>query len=286
VGVENNHLHQLDKTATTSISNLIESKIPNNSTSNLREQSHLNEKLSLSPKPVKRDHTGNGNKIPKPTTVKSPIKAQNVSSKIDIDKSPDINKLVKVKSKTTIPAHQLPFSRQSVSKPFALSKTASFTNLEIDSKSNDWSKRSAAFENLQIQVKSSTEYSERVIKMILRGLTDGHFKVVQSALDCVLALVRNGNIPIVVIDSILPRIASIAYYPQQKTRHTVIEKCYEAVNAFLDQVSLPIIGQAIVNSLGNPSYTVKHRLGCIGLLKSVSDDQFKDICSKPISILI
>lgn len=288
VCVENNHLNQLEtsifKTATTSTSSLTESRIPNNSTSIILERRQLSEEVS--PKPARRDPEANGNRIPKPTAVKSPIKGQKNSSNIDTDKTPDKGKLVKVKSKTTIPAHQLPFSRQSVSKPFTLSKTASLTNLEIDIKSNDWSKRSAAFETLQIQVKASTDNSDKVIKMILRGLTDGHFKVVQSALDCVLALVNNGSIPMVVIDSILPRIASIAYYPLQKTRPTVIEKCYEAVNAFLDQVSLPIIGQSIVNSLGNPSYTVKHRLGCIGLLKSLSDDQFMEICSKPLSISI
>jgi hypothetical protein len=243
----------------------------------------------IKPKPAFQDSSTkqrSADNVPMRSRSNSGSESLKALSSTSIPEKPDPTKYLR--NKASIPGFK---ANAKPPKPAPLSRAASLTNMQVDIKSTDWSKRFAVFEALETQMKEAKDWdfksshSDKSIKLIVAGLVDGHFKVQQKTLDCILVLLEFPLMPLTVVDQILPRITAIGYNAHQKIRPTVTEKCHACVNSFLKNVPLSTVGQAIVNGLGSPSFTAKIRFGCIGFLSSLTDQDFQGLCFKPLSII-
>ena len=241
------------------------------------------EKLNISVADEKSDST-------MPESVVSPELKHSLfkrSSGIPQSSNASKSRIAALRAATTIPKKIINF------KPppgIQMEKAASLTRLNTESLNSDWAVRKEVYEQLEkffLNTNGDTRdylsaHSEKSFKMMINGLNDGHFKVVLAAQAALLAFIDCPDLPSSILDVLLPMVATVAFYPLQKTKLSIIEKSKDIVYKILLRTSPQTVGQSVANSLVNSPLSSKNRIGVIGFLNSLSLESLGLLFSKPI----
>ena len=231
------------------------------------------------------------------------ISSQNFQSTEVVDKKPAIKRKIVVAEITkSKKAEDLPglanqrtevvdkkpaFKRKVIVAEFEKPKKAEnlpdLANLYIWAKSSDWQTRCKAFETLMKLINSKDfKISPKLTEMVLLGLDDTHFRVVNSVYDAISCLVnQNHNVEAFFVKTVN------AAYNNSKSRISSLEHSEELLRkmvASLKEIAIPII----VNMIGEPGLMRKPRArnGLLSMLCSVRIDFLSSYISKAVSMLI
>ncbi|KAJ3314146.1 hypothetical protein HDV04_000918 [Boothiomyces sp. JEL0838] len=171
-------------------------------------------------------------------------------------------------------------------------KQINFQQLQFDASNSDWATRLLVYQQLEKYFQSvgseNIDYKsipiERSFKIINIGLSDAHFKVVQSCLSCIPAFITSSDLPQAMLDQILPKVFYQAYLPKQKPG--ILEKSKVIIDMVRQMIPAQLLGQTIANALSSPALLPKVRYGCVGYLTSLEDFELTNLLSKPYTCRI
>ncbi|KAI8896145.1 clasp N terminal-domain-containing protein [Globomyces pollinis-pini] len=161
--------------------------------------------------------------------------------------------------------------------------------LQVEAESKDWEIRLRVFEILEAYfnhehhvtgIDYSSSLHERLLQLMIDGLDDTHFKVQQNALNSIFAYVQSSNLPQKTLDKIFTRITCLCFTPNQKIKAGIIQNALKIIHHLKITIPLALIGQAIAYSLANPKNSYKFRIGAIGYLDSLTNEELSETLSK------
>lgn len=177
--------------------------------------------------------------------------------------------------------------RKIVVAEYAKSKKAEnlpdLATLCVRTKSSDWQTRSKAFETLMKLINSKDfKSSPKLTEMVLLGLDDTHFRVVNSVYDAISCLLnKNHN-----IEAFFVKTVTAVYNNSKSSRQSIFEHSEELLRkmvASLDESAIPII----LNLIGEPGLMRKPKAknGLLSMLCAVRIDFLSSYISKASSML-
>ncbi|KAJ3326037.1 hypothetical protein HDV06_002422 [Boothiomyces sp. JEL0866] len=247
VKVEVNGLEKLEEKSTKQ-----ESKLPVREPSSLPQRIPVSHFESSGPQRVTKAPVEQKSKLRQPQRVmsgeiateeKQPLKSRSNSVKSTLSTTESI-----YKPRNTV--KNIAQKWATITSP-SKDKQINFQQLQFDASNSDWATRLLVYQQLEKYFQSvgseNIDYKsipiEKSFKIINIGLSDAHFKVVQSCLSCIPAFITSSDLPQAMLDQILPRVFYQAYQPKQKPG--IVEKCHVIIEMVRQMIPAQLLGQTI-----------------------------------------
>ncbi|KAJ3284205.1 hypothetical protein HK104_010060 [Borealophlyctis nickersoniae] len=162
-------------------------------------------------------------------------------------------------------------------------------NVAQKHRSHDWSSRFNAQETIRQYVAHANHQDfksktmGKATDLLISGLQDPHFKVVQSSLDGIYELLKcNDGVPEELLAQILPRVAAAVYVPQAKVKPGVLESGTRIVDLCKTRYRSEVLCAVMAQGLSQPEFGkgFKMKVGCVGLLASFTRDEWVPYVNK------
>ncbi|KAI8927271.1 clasp N terminal-domain-containing protein [Entophlyctis helioformis] len=164
--------------------------------------------------------------------------------------------------------------------------------LRVDIKSSEWSTRSSVLQtitaHLSRQRASETSSFDlrsktggKILEIVVAGLGDAHYRVIHVALQTVLEVIQMPNLPVAVLEQLLPKVASVHYSPIQRSKHGVGQVTETLVDLLREMYGGDVLCSVMAQALGSTDHALKVRVGCIGFLADLSAKHWEQYLSKP-----
>ncbi|KAJ3042092.1 hypothetical protein HDV00_008174 [Rhizophlyctis rosea] len=150
--------------------------------------------------------------------------------------------------------------------------TIDINHLAVKHRSHDWSARAKVQDTLLQYIATATpndfrsKTMNKATDILIAGLSDQHFKVVQSSLSGLYELLKlNDNISEDVLAQILPRVAVTVYSSQAKVKPGVLENGERVVALCKEKYRGEVLCGALSQALMQPELgkIPKMRIGCV-----------------------
>eukprot|EP00842_Homolaphlyctis_polyrhiza_P000762 jgi/Hompol1/1687/HPOL_001419-RA len=178
-----------------------------------------------------------------------------------------------------------------------------YARLKADMKHSEWLTRYNALQSVanfisyQNEIASDAGYVpadfrsrglQKPAEIILAGLSDAHYRVVHVALQAAHDLIRLAtDIPLSILEHLVPKIMSIHFNSSQKNKHGIGELTQSIIELLRVSYSGDALCEAIAQALHNPEYSmnIRVRTGCLGFLsEGISRPQWEQFLSKPANL--
>ncbi|KAJ3416875.1 hypothetical protein HDV05_008460 [Chytridiales sp. JEL 0842] len=183
----------------------------------------------------------------------------------------------------------------SASAPAPKEPTLNINDIVSRSKNSDWSTRLKALETLCNFIKAATApnppasvltdlrtKSSKIMDVLLTGLNDLHAKCLSAALTGLAMYMQLADSKDI-LDSVVPRIASVVFFQTQKVKGGLLDVGKQVLLVVREKHGVEGMCLAAVHALHNPEFAkvLKYRVGCLGLLADLSDEDWGLLLAKP-----
>jgi hypothetical protein len=220
------------------------------------------------------------------TSTQEPAPAEKSEKRLSLPANPKIPLPKSENGRPTI------IKRQPLVQKPVLYKSSSLSILEKQVATSDWLKRAKVYQSLKSQIEQekdldySTPTSQKACQLLVNGLNDQHFRVVADCLSCISLFLSSPCVPQNVLDKLFPRTLAVGYNPSIKIKPSIIQKCLDVVTQVFTNIDGNMVGACIVYAFSHPIFSAKVRIGTIGFLATLTNEQLLLLFSKESRMLL